>query len=80
MTDTVIITANSHSNNDTYHTDVCRKVWQITRREYISESDARQRGYEECTYCAGEYETSNGDDGHYQALVREAEKRRAGAD
>jgi len=56
----VIITGNSHSCNQVYHTTVCRKVWQITEMRYITEEQAKSMGLKECTYCKGEFETKGG--------------------
>jgi len=77
MNDHVIITGNSHSENSTYHTTVCRKVWQITRKQYVDESEAQARGLSECAYCAGEFETTTGSKALHNQLL---ERGRAGAD
>lgn len=79
MSNTVIITSNHHSDANAYHTTVCRQVWNIERKDYVDEAEAKRRGYEECTYCSGDYETSNGDNSVYKRAV-EIGKRRAGAD
>lgn len=79
MNDTVIITGNCHSCNETYHTTVCRKVWQISRKQYIPEAEAQKRGLSECAYCAGEFETTSGS-GALHRKLKAIGKERAGAD
>jgi hypothetical protein len=79
MNDNVIITGNSHSENSTYHTTVCRKVWQISRKQYVTETDAEARGYEECAYCTGDFEVQSGSKALYYQLEQRG-KRRAEAD
>lgn len=64
----VITTWYSQRGRRSYHTDICRAVWLIDEKRYLSEAEAQRRGYEECVYCAGEYETSNGDHSVYHRL------------
>lgn len=79
MNDNVIITGNSHSENQVYHTDVCRLVWMLSRKRYVPEEHAKQWGLEECTYCAGEFEVGTRRDQTYQLCVSIG-KERAGSD
>jgi len=69
----VIISTNSHSDGKHYHTDICRNVWQIVDKTYVTEAAAKRRGCTECSYCADDYEIDNGDRTHYEALVAAAE-------
>jgi len=77
----VIMSSNSHSDGKHYHTDICRNVPQINDKRYPTEAEAKARGATECDYCRGEFTKPTGRGrGHYQALVREAKKRRAEGD
>jgi len=55
MNDNVIVSMGAHSDNNTYHTTDCVSVWQLNGKRYIPEEEAKRRGYEKCTYCAGEF-------------------------
>jgi len=57
---TVIIKRSDAGTSRKYHTDICRVVNQIQDKQYWSKDKAEAWGYEECTYCAGEFENGSG--------------------
>jgi len=69
----VIITSYSQGDISTYHTDVCRKVWQISDKRYVTKEHAERIGYRECKYCNGEYESKNGSHDLYMKLKKMGE-------
>jgi len=57
----VIIGRKNSPSSKTYHTDVCRSVWEIPNKRYWSKEKAEVWGYTECKYCANEFEYGAGD-------------------
>jgi predicted RecB family nuclease len=63
MSDTVIVPRQRKAGRNgkhTFHSDVCRVVWMIDDKRYVTREFAEAWDYEECEYCAGEYEEGVG--------------------
>ena len=60
MPETVIVPRRQKGGRKVYHTDVCRTVWQIDDKRYMTRRDAEVWNYEKCTYCAGEFTPEHG--------------------
>lgn len=68
MNENVIIPTYSQSRV-CYHTDICRKVWEISDKKYLPKSEADKMRIEECAYCSGEYTQKNGNQSLYRKAV-----------
>jgi len=69
----VIISTGRNVSRAHYHTTVCYIVWQIEGKSYISESAAKDRGYQHCDYCAGNFPSEKKPDSTLSTKLRKAD-------
>lgn len=65
----VITSWNRHSDGKHYHTTVCRNVWQIQQKRYVTEAKAESWGLTECAFCRDDVDPTNGDRSIYEAAL-----------